>query len=222
VIDRFYYDDSNRSLGQPNPSQAVRHDVVVLMSLPESEVRFALEGHTDYAEGLMDGSLAVFFGGSRRVTLEYTITYHSDASNMGELAAKAPDSVHGDEELHITLAFGGRLWSMPVDTWRHRELIPEDDDALTTALDDGLREALQVVDSGSRLVLSARQACSVLTAPLLSRTEPDACSPFPFAWDVERVLLRTRAIDCDFDAGFGYPCSMNQKLSEGGQALVPE
>jgi hypothetical protein len=106
VLDQFYYDDSNWSLGQPDPSQAIRHDVEVLMSLPESEVRFTFDSHNDYAEGLIESSLTLFFGESRKATLEYTTTYHSDVSNGGELTAKAPDSVHGDEELHTTLAWG--------------------------------------------------------------------------------------------------------------------
>jgi hypothetical protein len=195
--------------GRFSADGAIRSEAVLLVETGVGGLRFVWRTVRDYKKGTGEYSLTYWDQPDTKSSLRVEIDWGRIGDDMSSFVEEADSlrekrQLDRGEDTQLTFIYDGREWTTTVAEWQQRSLLPADQELLELAIDDDLLEALDLVGAFARLFPNLAFACDLVVAPLTGQEKADCEATGAF-----------RAVggpaDCTFDAGFGYPCSLEQR-----------
>jgi hypothetical protein len=194
----------------PAAGEAIRRSKIVLVNPASQGIRFSWAEKRDFEKGRADYALLVYYPtlvrDEIRLSVEYPILGRDFDSYFAAAAeARRKGSLAADGQLLVTVDYSGRKWMLTVEDWRRGLFSSEDKEWLKAAVDGRLKTALNLVLTAGFGLPELQMACELVALPMLGDYERSFRSA--------DELIRPRGKpDCDFDAWFGEPCSLEQQM----------
>ncbi len=194
----------------PRAGEATRKATIVLLDAGVDGNRFGWWEDRDYAKARRNYRLVVWYPDGKKEQIVVEVEYPVHGENFETWLAEtrkeqSKGTMPSDDELLMTLNFADRKWTLPVGEWRHGEFDAKEKTWLRSVTSERLKDALRILTAIGPGLPELQMASDLIGFPILEI--------YNHTYDPSANLIRPRAKpDCDFDASFGEPCSMEDQL----------